>query len=163
MLRSGKVVAAENGVLEVCFERPEACAHCGQCAGQKKETLVKVPGDAPVGRWIDVDMPEGQVLKASMLAYVMPLLMLLGGLALGSVIFENDLLKDYGVISFFYDLFISFIFKFRICRQEHDRNISRCAVSLLSQNNLSILCHNLILKTVTMQEHYNVGILFDRT
>ena len=93
MLRSGKVVAAENGVLEVCFERPEACAHCGQCAGQKKETLVKVPGDAPVGRWIDVDMPEGQVLKASMLAYVMPLLMLLGGLALGSVIFENDLLK----------------------------------------------------------------------
>ena len=29
MLRSGKVVAAENGVLEVCFERPEACAHCG--------------------------------------------------------------------------------------------------------------------------------------
>lgn len=93
MLRSGKVVAAENGVLEVCFERPEACAHCGQCAGQKKEALVKVPGDAPVGRWIDVDMPEGQVLKASMLAYVMPLLMLLGGLALGSVIFENDLLK----------------------------------------------------------------------
>ena len=93
MLRSGKVVAAENGVLEVCFERPEACAHCGQCGGQKAETFVKIPGDAPVGRWIDVDMPEGQVLKASMLAYVMPLLMLLGGLALGSVMFENDLLK----------------------------------------------------------------------
>ena len=91
MLRSGKVVAAENGVLEVCFERPEACAHCGQCAGQKIETLVKVPGDAPVGRWIDVDMPEGQVLKASMLAYVMPLLMLLGGLALGSVLFEKEI------------------------------------------------------------------------
>ena len=93
MLRSGKVVAAENGVLEVCFERPEACAHCGQCGGQKAETFVKIPGSAPVGRWIDVDMPEGQVLKASMLAYVMPLLMLLGGLALGSMIFENDLLK----------------------------------------------------------------------
>ena len=77
MLRSGKVVAAENGVLEVCFERPEACAHCGQCGGQKEETFVKIPGSAPVGRWIDVDMPEGQVLKASMLAYVMPLLMLL--------------------------------------------------------------------------------------
>ena len=91
MLRSGKVVAAENGVLEVCFERPEACAHCGQCGGQKAETFVKIPGSAPVGRWIDVDMPEGQVLKASMLAYVMPLLMLLGGLALGSVMFKNDL------------------------------------------------------------------------
>ena len=54
MLRSGKVVAAENGVLEVCFERPEACAHCGQCGGQKEETFVKIPGSAPVGRWIDV-------------------------------------------------------------------------------------------------------------
>ncbi|MBR3106948.1 MAG: SoxR reducing system RseC family protein [Clostridia bacterium] len=93
MLRSGKVVAAENGVLEVCFERPEACAHCGACGGQKTETFVKIPGDAPVGRWIDVDMPEGQVLKASALAYVMPVLMLLGGLALGSVLFENDIFK----------------------------------------------------------------------
>ncbi len=92
MLRSGKVVAAENGVLEVCFERPEACAHCGACAGQKEETLVKIPGSAPVGRWIDVDMPEGQVLKASMLAYVMPLLLLLGGIALGSVLFQQEVL-----------------------------------------------------------------------
>ena len=92
MLRSGKVVAAENGVLEVCFERPEACAHCGACGGQKEETLVKIPGNVPVGRWIDVDMPEGQVLKASMLAYVMPLLLLLGGIALGSVLFKQEVL-----------------------------------------------------------------------
>ena len=92
MLRSGKVVAGENGVLEVCFERPEACAHCGACGGQKEETLVKIPGNVPVGRWIDVNMPEGQVLKASVLAYVMPLLMLLGGLALGSALFKNEAL-----------------------------------------------------------------------
>ena len=92
MLRSGKVVAAENGVLEVCFERPEACAHCGACAGQKNETFVKIPGSVPVGRWLDVDMPEGQVLKASMLAYVMPLLLLLGGIALGSVLFQQEVL-----------------------------------------------------------------------
>ena len=92
MVRTGKVVSASNGELEVCFERPEACAHCGACAGQKEETLVKIPGNAPVGRWIDVDMPEGQVLKASMLAYVLPLLMLLGGIALGSVIFEKEAL-----------------------------------------------------------------------
>ena len=90
MLRTGKVVAAQGGTLEVCFERPEACAHCGACGGQKEETLVKIPGDAPAGRWIDVDMPEGQVLKASMLAYVLPLAMLLGGIALGSALFEQE-------------------------------------------------------------------------
>jgi sigma-E factor negative regulatory protein RseC len=48
---------------------------------------VTIPGDAPVGRWIDVDMPEGQVLKASALAYVLPLVLmvaaLLGTLAAG--------------------------------------------------------------------------------
>jgi len=92
MLRTGKVVAAENGILEVCFERPEACAHCGQCGGQKGETLVKIPGSVPVGRWVDVNMPEGQVLKASLLAYALPLLMLLGGLALGSLLFEQEVL-----------------------------------------------------------------------
>ena len=92
MLRTGKVVAASGGELEVCFERPEACAHCGACGGQKEETLVKIPGSVPVGRWIDVDMPEKQVLKASALAYVLPLLMLLGGLALGSVLFAQEAL-----------------------------------------------------------------------
>ncbi len=92
MLRTGKVVAAEGGELEVCFERPEACAHCGACGGQKEETLVKIPGDVPVGRWIDVDMPEKQVLKASILAYVLPLILLLAGLALGSALFEQEAL-----------------------------------------------------------------------
>ncbi len=92
MLRTGKVVAASGGEVEVCFERPEACAHCGQCGGQREKTLVKLPGDVPVGRWIDVDMPEGQVLKASVLAYVLPLVMLLGGLALGSLLFSQEAL-----------------------------------------------------------------------
>lgn len=92
MLRTGKVVAQKNGRLEVCFERPEACAHCGACGGQKTETLVSIPGNVPVGRWIDVDMPEAQVLKASVLAYVLPLLMLLGGIALGSLLFRQEAL-----------------------------------------------------------------------
>ena len=92
MVRTGRVVSAKDGMMEVCFERPEMCAHCGGCTGQPQESLVKIPGDAPVGRRIDVDMPEGQVLKASMLAYVMPLLRLLGGIALGSVLFQQEVL-----------------------------------------------------------------------
>ena len=92
MLRTGKVVAATDGELEVCFERPEACASCGACGGLKEESLVKIPGDVPVGRWIDVDMPEKQVLKASLLAYLIPLVMLLAGLALGSALFDREAL-----------------------------------------------------------------------
>ena len=92
MLRTGRVVGVLDGEVEVCFERPEACARCGACTGHKHESLVKIPGDAPVGSWVDVDMPEAQVLKASLLAYVIPLVMLLAGLALGSVLFSNEML-----------------------------------------------------------------------
>ena len=90
MVRTGRVVSAQDGKLEVCFERPEMCAHCGGCAGQPQESLVRIPGDAPVGSRIDVDMPEGQVLKASFLAYVIPLAMLLLGLWLGSALFQKE-------------------------------------------------------------------------
>lgn len=89
MLRTGKVVSAKNGELQVCFERPEACQHCQVC-GEMHESLVTIPGNAPVGSRIDVDMPEKQVLKASFLAYVIPLLMLLAGLALGELLFQTE-------------------------------------------------------------------------
>ena len=91
MVRTGKVVSVQGEQLEVCFERPEACAHCGACTGQKHHTLVSLRGDAPMGSIVDVEMPDKQVLKASMLAYVVPLLLLLLGLWLGSLLFRSEL------------------------------------------------------------------------
>ena len=89
MVRTGKVVSVENGSMQVCFERPEACAHCRAC-GEVHESLVSIPGSAPVGSRIDVDMPEKQVLKASFLAYVIPLLMLLAGIWAGTEVFHRE-------------------------------------------------------------------------
>ena len=60
MVRTGRVVAQENGQIEVCFDRPEACAHCGGC-GQKQRTLLRFPGEAAVGSRVDVEMPEGRL------------------------------------------------------------------------------------------------------
>ncbi len=90
MIRTGRVISSEKGQVEVCFERPEACAHCGACAGQKHHTQVKIPGEAPVGSQVDVEMPDQQVVKASLLGYVLPLLMLLLGMAIGSLFFDNE-------------------------------------------------------------------------
>ena len=90
MQRTGKVIARKEDEIEVSFQRPEACAHCGACAGPKEETRVTVRGDAPVGRWVDVEMPDGQVLKASFLAYVIPILLLLAGIALGGALFQSE-------------------------------------------------------------------------
>ena len=90
MIRTGRVVAEKDGQIEVCFERPEACAKCGACGGGKHISQVKIPGSAPVGSMVAVDMPEGQVLKASAVAYVIPLLLLLAGIALGMLLFTNE-------------------------------------------------------------------------
>ena len=90
MLRTGRVISSEKGQVEVCFERPEACARCGACAGQKHHTLVKISGNAPVGSQVDVEMPDQQVVKASLLGYVLPLMMLLLGMALGTLLFNNE-------------------------------------------------------------------------
>lgn len=90
MLRTGRVVNAGNGEIEVCFDRPEACEHCNACAGQKHHTLVKVPGEAPVGSLIDVEMPPAQLLKASALAYAAPLALMILGVVAGLYIFHSE-------------------------------------------------------------------------
>lgn len=90
MLRTGRVVETGEGQVSVCFERPEACARCGACAGGKHHTVVWVPGQAPVGSWVDVEMPDRRVLKASALAYVLPLAALLAGILGGTVLFESE-------------------------------------------------------------------------
>lgn len=92
MIRTGRVVDVKDGVVNVCFNRPEACDHCSGCAGQKHETLVSIKGDAPLGSTVDVDMPAKQVFKASLLAYVVPMVLLFLGLWLGTLIFHNEAL-----------------------------------------------------------------------
>ena len=91
MVRTGRVVAQENGQIEVCFDRPEACAHCGGC-GQKQRTLLRFPGEAAVGSRVDVEMPEGRLASAALLAYGLPLAGLLLGLWLGSLLFPGEAL-----------------------------------------------------------------------
>lgn len=93
MIRTGRVVDVKNGLVNVCFNRPEACDHCSGCAGQKHETLVTITGDAPLGSMVDVDMPARQVFKASLLAYVVPMVLLFLGLWLGTLIFKNEALS----------------------------------------------------------------------
>ena len=89
MVKTGRVVSCDNGSVRVCFERPEACAKCGQC-GDIRETLVTLKGTASPGDMVDVFLPEGQLIKHTLAAYVIPLLGLLFGLFLGKLLFGNE-------------------------------------------------------------------------
>ena len=82
MRREGEAVACESGQLTIQFERPEACEHCGACDGRRHAHLITLSGEAAVGSSATVDMPEGAVAKASLIAYAMPLLFLAAGVGL---------------------------------------------------------------------------------
>lgn len=90
MIRKGLVVSKEkNGVL-VCFERLAACHGCNACGRETKKTSALVHGQAEIGDVVSVEMPEAQVLKASLLVYLLPLLGFLLGLYLGSLFFAGS-------------------------------------------------------------------------
>ena len=96
MIRTGRVVQTDKDVLKVCFSRLDACGSCGMCGGGRDDAVVSIQGLARVGDVVEVDMPDAQVLKVSAIAYVIPLLGLLLGLWLGSLLFQNQELLVFG-------------------------------------------------------------------
>lgn len=83
MEQTGEVIEVRDGLLTVQFCRPEACENCRACTLGKHRAMIKIPGEAQVGDIVTVSMPEGQVAKASLLAYLMPLCGLLLGMFTG--------------------------------------------------------------------------------
>ena len=81
--QTGEVIEVKKGMLTIRFDRPEACQHCNACKGEKHQALIEIPGQAEVGDRVTVSMPEGQVAKASLMAYAIPLAGLVLGLMLG--------------------------------------------------------------------------------
>ena len=86
MRQPGEITQVQPGRIQVTFCRPEACAACGACEGGKKEHSVWVQGEGRVGDIAVVEMPDRVVARASAMAYGLPLLCLLAGLILGSIV-----------------------------------------------------------------------------
>lgn len=86
MERTGEVIAAQGEKITVAFCRPADCEKCGVCQGGRAQTQLTLKGKAQVGDRVVVDMPTGNVLKATALAYVVPLVGLIGGMLIGYVL-----------------------------------------------------------------------------
>lgn len=91
MERVGEVTAVRGNMLEITFCRPADCGKCHACSGNQAQMQLLLPGKAEVGDAAVVDMPTGTVMKASAMAYMLPLAGLLGGAALGGVCFGGDI------------------------------------------------------------------------
>ncbi|MBO4837735.1 MAG: SoxR reducing system RseC family protein [Clostridia bacterium] len=95
VVRRGFVKEKKGSLLRVCFERPDACEGCKGCAKGlvPQRELLTVFGQAEVGDQVDVRMPEARTLKATLMAYAVPLLAMLAGLAVGFMLNCGDLVS----------------------------------------------------------------------
>ena len=90
MIRSGTVIKEEpHGVL-VRFAKLAACAGCAACGRDQKVTTIFVHGEARMGDIVSVQMPDAQILRASLLTYLVPLAGFVGGLLLGNALAKTD-------------------------------------------------------------------------
>mgnify|MGYP000889669680 CR=1 FL=1 len=73
MERTGTITAVSGDTLEVTFCRPGDCEKCHACIGGEKKHVLLVKGEGHVGDVAVVSLPEQTVVKASALAYLLPL------------------------------------------------------------------------------------------
>lgn len=89
MERTGEVTAVKGDWLEVTFCRPADCEKCNACGLNQKKASMMVRGKASLGDQAVVSMPTATVMRASLLAYVLPLAGLLIGLFGGMALFPE--------------------------------------------------------------------------
>jgi sigma-E factor negative regulatory protein RseC len=87
MKEIGQVLSTENGMARVRFERSSACKDCGACMMSQSQKEMDLSTEntlnASVGDWVQVDIESPMLIKASLISYIFPLLMLIIGLVLG--------------------------------------------------------------------------------
>lgn len=83
----GLVTAITDGTAQIRFLRGSACAHCGACLTVgDSEMEISLPNTlgAKEGDRVAVDLSPKRVVQASLLAYAVPLLLLIAGVLIGS-------------------------------------------------------------------------------
>ncbi len=86
MEKVGEITAVHGDQLEISFCRPQDCGHCHACEGGQQPTVIRVAGSGRVGDYAAVELPTGTVVKASLLAYALPVAGLMLGMVLGQAL-----------------------------------------------------------------------------
>ncbi|HCS73893.1 MAG TPA: hypothetical protein DIW17_08465 [Clostridiales bacterium] len=86
----GEIIELKSSNAVVKVKRNSACGHCGACSKGTlpDEMLLTVPNPlhGEVGDHVELELASGQVLKASAIAYLIPLLALILGVAAGYIL-----------------------------------------------------------------------------
>lgn len=84
MNQKGYIVEiVDDKTVKIKMQKHSACASCGKCASStdKKDIVVEADNSigAKVGDYVEVNMDSINVIKAASIAYIIPLIALLGG------------------------------------------------------------------------------------
>lgn len=85
MEEKGVVTDVTEDTMTVEFKRSSMCEKCGACERAQEQMRIELRRQRGenVGDEVQVQLPEGTLLRAALLAYGLPLLLLLAGLFLG--------------------------------------------------------------------------------
>lgn len=100
MNQVGYVSGVENGMVQVEVRRVSACGDkCGSCGGgcSVPMTRVKMKNTLGVekGDLVEVNMDTNTVLKFAFLVYIIPLVMMIAGIAVGINVFRTAGIANY--------------------------------------------------------------------
>lgn len=84
MNQKGYIVEiVDDKTVKIKMQKHSACASCGKCASStdKKDIIVEADNSigAKLGDYVEVNMDSINVIKAASIAYIIPLIALLGG------------------------------------------------------------------------------------
>lgn len=90
MQRDGIVVSVNDDIAKIVLKRHAACGDCGACHIGEENMNVEVDAvnnlNAKVGDSVTIDMETPHVLKASFIAYGIPLIILVLGIVISQKI-----------------------------------------------------------------------------
>lgn len=95
MTQKAKVLEKNSNSMKIEVVRNGSCSQnctsCKGCSGGQKKIIIDVPDDkdAKTGDIIDIQVDTGKVIALSAVTYIIPIICLLIGYALGAKISEN--------------------------------------------------------------------------
>lgn len=138
MIREGKVIAVDKENATVTLMKHSACGDCGACQIGKENMNIKIDAlntaGASIGDKVVVDMASHDVLTAAFIAYGIPLIMLIIGIAGGKFILELlGMEKNIELFSFGIGLIFMTITFFRIRKNEDKFKASKKYLSRITE------------------------------
>ncbi len=108
----GKVIKANEKTIVIQIPRTAACTGCGVCQAAKGDSLLEAENHvrAQVGDLVKVSLSEKTFLKASFLAYALPLFFFLLGYLAGAALSSFLKIKGEGLPILFSFLFLALSF-----------------------------------------------------